>query len=302
MRVRFPETRAVHISEALDTFVVQLRADGRVGSTIDQYRRHVGLLARWLAETGGPTEVERIQHQDLARFLSSPVVQCRHDGQPRKATSANGLRTSLRCFFAFVFDAGFTERNAGRLVRRAKCGTPPPRALPPGDCKRLLSALAKRQDPKGRRDHALVSLLVGAGLRIGSAVALRVEDLDLRQGIARLRCMKADRPAQAILAPGVVTVLRAYLGRRREGPVFESRPGKAIDVRQARRRLEQALEAAGAKQRCTPHGLRHAFAVALLAKTGNLRLVQRALGHSSVASTTVYAALDDQAVRRALSA
>ncbi len=292
----------MHLTEALETFVVQLRADGRAGSTIDQYRRHVGLLARWLAETGGLTDVERVTHQDLARFLSSPVVQCRHDGKPRKATSANGLRTSVRCFFAFVHDAGFTDRNAAKLVRRAQCGSPPPRALPPTDCRRLLTSLAKRKDPKGRRDHALFSLLLGAGLRIGSALALRVEDLDLREGTALLRKTKADRPAQAILSPGVVNTLRTYLGKRRDGPVFESAPGRAIDVRQARRRLEQALEAAGTRNRVTPHGLRHSFAVALLGRTGNLRLVQRALGHASVASTTVYAALDDRAVRRALSA
>jgi len=288
------------IDQALERYVVQLQADGRVASTIDQVRRYVELLARWLKEHGQPTDVRAITHEHLAGFLASDKVRQRHDGRSRRATSANVLRSKLRSFFSYVADAGYAERNAAKLVQRAKCGPPPPHTLPPEDCRRLLASLAKRKDPRGRRDHALFSLLLAAGLRIGSAVALRIEDLDLPQGTALLRKSKADRPAQAFLSPEVVCTLRAYIGKRRGGPLFESAPGKAIDVRQARRRLTQALEAAGIQRRATPHSLRHAFAVNLLTRTQNLRLVQKAMHHASIASTCAYAAVADDAVRRAL--
>jgi integrase/recombinase XerC len=288
------------IDQALERYVVQLQADGRVASTIDQVRRYVGLLARWLREQGQPTDVRAITHEHLARFLASDTVGQRHDGRPRRATSANVLRSKLKSFFSYVAAAGYAERNAAALVRRAKCGPPPPRTLPPADCRRLLASLARHKDPLGRRDHALFSLLLGAGLRIGSAVALRIEDLDFDAGVAWLRRMKGDSPQQVLLAPGVARTLRAFLGRRREGPVFESGPGMAIDVRQARRRLTQALEAAGIKRRATPHSLRHAFAIDLLTRTQNLRLVQKAMHHASIASTCAYAAVADDAVRRAL--
>ena len=292
----------MRLDSALDAYVVQLHADGRAESTIDQVRRYILLLERWLQAQGETTDVERITHEQLARFLSSDAVRQRADGQPRRATSANVLRSKVRSFFAYAADAGYAERNAARLVRRAKCGPPPPRTLPPADCRHLLASLARRKDPLGRRDHALFSLLLGAGLRIGSAVALRVEELDLDEGVASLRKTKDDRPAHVLLAPGLVRVLRAYLGKRREGPVFESAPGRPLNVRQARRRLTQALEAARIERRATPHSLRHSFAMALLARTGDLRLVQQALGHASVASTVTYAACGDIRLRRALAA
>jgi integrase/recombinase XerC len=102
------------------------------------------------------------------------------------------------------------------------------------------------------------------------------------------------------LPPRVVKALRACVGERRAGAVFESAPGRAIDARQVRRRLAQALHAAGITRAVSPHGLRHSFATGLLARTGNLCLVQRALHHRSIASTTVYAAMDDAAVRNAI--
>jgi integrase/recombinase XerD len=291
----------MHIEKALAAYLLQLQADGRAASTRDQVCRHVRLLSRWLQDGNGPTRVEKIGHEDLARFLASPVVLCRDDGGPRSAPSTNQLRSSIRTFFAYLDGAGYVDRNPARLIRRARCASPPPRALPPADCRRLLSTLAKRRDSRGQRDHALVALLLGAGLRISSAVALRVEDLDLDEGVGLLRKAKGDRPAEVFLAPGVVRTLRTYLGKRRDGPVFESAPGRCLDVRQARRRLAQAIEAADIERRVTPHTLRHSFATQLLARTGNVRLVQRALGHQSIASTAIYAVMGDDALRRALS-
>jgi len=212
----------------------------------------------------------------------------------------NVLRSSLRAFFGYLHAAGRTPRNAAALVRRAKCGPRPPRTLPPADCQRLLAWLATRKDPRGRRDHALFSLLLGAGLRIGAAVALRVEDLDLDQGIAHLRKDKGDRPAQVLLSPRVVRMLRAYLGERSEGVAFESAPGRAIDVRQARRRLAQALKAAGIARPCTPHTLRYGFGAAIYKRTGDLMITQQALGHRSIASTAMYVRAETEALRAVL--
>jgi len=290
----------VQLADATRRYLVQLQADGRAASTIAQYERHLRLLDRWLAGTGRTRDIRRLTHEDIAVFLISPEATRRPDGASKKATAMNVLRSSLRAFFGYLHAVGRAPRNAAALVRRAKCGPAPPRTLPPADCQRLLAWLAKKKDPRGRRDHALFSLLLGAGLRIGSAVALRVEDLDLDQGIAHLQKDKGDRPAEVFLSAGVVRTLRAHLGRRSEGPVFESGPGTAIDVRQARRRLMQALEAAGIKRRATPHSLRHAFAINLLTRTQNLRLVQKAMHHASIGSTCAYAAVADDAVRRAL--
>ena len=115
----------MRLEEALDRYLTQLRADGRSAHTAGQYRRHIALLGSWLREHGRSDAVEKIDHETLAQFLSSPSARTRPDGKTKKATSANALRTSLRTFFRYAHEAGYTQSNPARLVRRALCGTPP---------------------------------------------------------------------------------------------------------------------------------------------------------------------------------
>src|SRR5882672_10338302 len=117
------------ITEALSRYLTQLRADGRSEHTAGQYCRHVTLLAAWLGEGKNSTDVEKVSHEQLAAFLASPRARTRSDGKTKKATTANALRTSLRTFFRYAHEAGYTQSNPARLVRRALCGTPPIRAL-----------------------------------------------------------------------------------------------------------------------------------------------------------------------------
>lgn len=281
--------RNMRISDALEEFLLQLDADGRSSHTRDQYERHVRALARWHS---GP--IEAVTHETLARFLVSSEVRLRPDGKPKKATAVNALRTSVRCFFAYLAASGVLERDPARLVRRARCATPPPKALAPDDQERLLTVL-RLQD--GGRDYALFHLLLGAGLRIGSALALEVGDLDLDRGEVHVRKAKGDRPTIVLLARDLVDHLRGYLADRVEGPLFQG-----MGPRHANRRLRHWLARAGVSGPASCHSLRHSFAMRVYGKTGDLLVTKAALGHASIASTTVYARADRERVREALGA
>ncbi|HET8692703.1 MAG TPA: tyrosine-type recombinase/integrase [Steroidobacteraceae bacterium] len=170
------------------------------------------------------------------------------------------------------------------------------------DQRRLLDALAAARDPEGRRDHALIATMLGSGIRVGSAVALDVEDLDLERGEVRLRTAKGDRPSQAVLPRGVAELLRGYVAGRRDGPLFPGRRGERITARHFARRLQCWLRRAGVERPASPHTLRHSFAARVYARTGDLLVTQAALGHASIASTTVYARCDRERVREAVGA
>ena len=149
------------IEDTLARYVTQLEADGRSHHTINQYRRHIGLVASWLRERGNEAAVEDIDHETLALFLASPAARTRPDGRTKKATSANALRTSLRTFFRYAHEAGYCRSNPARLVRRALCGTPPPRAMSDEEQGRFLIALGAGVGPEAKRDHALFALKIG---------------------------------------------------------------------------------------------------------------------------------------------
>ena len=82
----------------------------------------------------------------------------------------------------------------------------------------------------------LVELLLATGIRIGSALALDVEDLDFGHGEMALRRAKNDRPATGIMPVAVAEKLRAFVGDRAAGPVFVARC-RRISTRHCQRRL-----------------------------------------------------------------
>jgi site-specific recombinase XerC len=288
------------INEALSRYLTQLRADGRSEHTACQYRRHITLLLTWLHSTRYSAEVARVDHETLAQFLSSPCARTRPDGGTKKATSTNALRTSLRTFFRYCHEAGYVRSNPARLIRRALCGTPPIRALSEDEQGRLIKALAEGTGLIVERDRMLFVLLLGSGIRIGSALALDVGDVDLERGELALRKTKGDVPTSVPLARSLRDHLHGFIGGRTTGPLFRGANGRAMSARHVQRRLQLWCGRAGIGRNVSPHSLRHSFAIRIYRKTRDLLLVQAALRHRSIASTTVYARTDDAAVRAAV--
>jgi integrase/recombinase XerD len=290
----------MNIEKALSLFLVQLEADGRSPHTIGQYRRHVRALARWLAAERLPLDVAAVTHEDVARFVASPTVRCRQDGTPKTGTSVNAMRSSLRGFFSYLHEAGYVAANPTRLLRRAVCSPPPPRALTDDEQRRLLEVLDGGETYEALRDAALVRTMLGTGLRLSSALALRVEDMDLQARELVIRCAKGSRPDRLPVSREVARVLAEWVGDRTSGPLFPSRGWRPMSARHAQRRFRAAVRRAGISREISPHCCRHRFATNLYRACGDLGLVQAALRHRSIASTLVYARVDDQRLRAAI--
>jgi site-specific recombinase XerC len=147
----------------------------------------------------------------------------------------------------------------------------------------------------------LFKLLLRAGLRLGSALGLDVQDLDLVEGTARIRA-KGGRRERVFLPAATRGELAAFLAGRTRGPVFASQSGRRLSPRHVQRRFAQVRVTAGLPAAVTCHSLRHSFGTALLARSGDIELVRRALSHRSVSSTQVYARCGDDRLRAAVGA
>jgi len=278
----------VQITEALTKFLVQLEADGRSCHTIAQYSRHIRLLAHWIAEVGHSGEISAISHEGLAEFLVAPAASTRPDGGRKKATSTNALRSSIRNFFRYLHQAGYIDQDPARLIRRALCSPPPPRALTEDETARLMATLEAAEGFEGRRDYALFHTMLATGIRLGSAVAVNSGDIDLDEGVLMLRETKGDRPDVVFLGREISKHLQAFIGERAHGPLFTGRHGHRLSHRHVQRRFSQWQEKAGITRRASCHCLRHTFATSLYKKTNDIFIVQAALRHRSITSTVVY--------------
>jgi integrase/recombinase XerC len=288
----------MHVQAALQAFLLQLQADGRSPHTIGQYRRHGRSLVAWLAQTRAPTTVAKLTPDLLARFFADDAAKNSCRGGAKKAVSLNAMRTSIRCFAAHLHQSGLVATNPARMLRRARCAPPPPRALHADEQKRLLAVLGKATGDEAARDRMLVELLLGTGIRLGSALALDVGDLDFEHGEIRLRTTKNDRPCTAVMPAALAKSLKAFVSGRTEGPVFLAGDHR-VSMRHVQRRLAGWFVKAGIQGR-SAHSLRHSFACTLLGRTGDLRLVQAAMNHASIVSTTIYTAVDRAKLRAAV--
>ena len=142
------------------------------------------------------------------------------------------------------------------------------------------------------RDHAILELLYGGGLRVGEICSLHVEDLQLETGRAQVRG-KGDKERIVPLGRSAVESLERYLalgrpeleGTTRQRTLFLSVRGKPL-TRQWVWEMVRAASPVGNK--ASPHKLRHSCATHMVEHGADLRSVQTLLGHADIATTQIY--------------
>jgi site-specific recombinase XerD len=162
----------------------------------------------------------------------------------------------------------------------------PPEPLAGDEVRRLLDACGS-ESSTALRNRALIATIWRSGLRIAEALALEPRDLD--DGVVRVRRGKGSKSRVVALDPEAVAVLQAWLERKARlgvgGPIFSTLKGKSMLSSYVRNLLPRLARKAGIAKRCHAHGLRHSFAASLADERVDVRVIQRALGHSSLATT-----------------
>jgi site-specific recombinase XerD len=279
------------LSSAIYCFHTQLRADGKSSSTQQAYLCDLNAFADWF---GPGIEVKSITPEIITKYLSSEDFTRTRIGRPKNVVSLNRSKSAIRTFFRFTVDAGYLKRNPGRLIRLARIGPSPPRPIPPSDVKKLLSTMKKHDDVLASRDHAMFTLMLGTGIRLGSLVTLNIADVCFETGTLAVR--SKGRAAQLVyLNTVLVKELRHHLKvlDAHSPALFRTRAGRRVQARQIQLRFRKWLRAAGIDRPHTVHSLRHTFATRLYERTGDLRLVQRALGHNQIGTTEIYTQVAD---------
>lgn len=232
---------------------------------------------------------------EVSRFMTR---QCRR-------LSPGGLErvaTSLRSFLGFALMEGLITTPLANAVpsvaRWSVAGLP--RGLAPAEVKALLAS-CDRATPTGRRDYAMLILLVRLGLRAAEVAALRLDDIDWRAGEIVVRG-KGHTEERLPLPPDVGAAIAAYLQHRRprwpEREVFlrVAAPIRRLDPQSVSDRVRVAAERAGVGS-FGAHRLRHTAGTEMLRGGASLTEVAQVLRHRRVATTAIYAKVDHRALR-----
>ena len=285
---------------AIRRFLTQLAADGRSGLTLSVYRLE---LARFGKRAGLRTDVGRIRPPAIAAYLTSPEALVSPDGTKRSTRTVNRTRTVIRLLFSYLEGTDAIRKSPAALLRNARTDRPIPKVLNAEEEKHFIATLERmgKTAPIGRRDQVLFTLLLRSGMRLAAALALDVADVDLTTGVA-VTAGKHGRIQQVFLPKTTAKLLKRFLRDQAvtAGAVFRGRGGTRLSPRQAQYRFRKVLAEAAIERPMTVHSLRHTFATRLQERTGDLRLVQQALGHRSLGTTEVYAGLTAGVLRAVL--
>jgi len=156
------------------------------------------------------------------------------------------------------------------------------------------------------RDLAIVSLLLGTGMRVSECVGIDLQHLDLREN-AVLVTRKGGKEVVLYFGDEVREALNAYLSQRREmiplpgheRALFLSGQNRRITDRAVQLLVKKYASSATPLKHITPHKLRSSFGTQLYKETGDIYLVSTALGHANVDTTRKhYAHIEDEDRRK----
>ncbi len=257
--------------------------------TVDAYRRDLAALANF---RGGPVADATVE--ELERWLAS----MRANGL---AASTIARRVSaVRSYFCHLVLIGTRAENPAASLQLPRRARTLPRALSPVETERLIDA-ATGTGPRSLRDHALVELLYGAGLRVSEAVGLEKGSVAVEERVVRVlgkggkeRLVPLGRPA-AEAVRRYLALGRPHLDRRYRPELFLNARGGPLTRAGAFLILRKLAERAGLEPtRVHPHLLRHSFATHLLEGGADLRSVQEMLGHADLGTTERYTHVSDR--------
>jgi site-specific recombinase XerD len=183
---------------------------------------------------------------------------------------------------------------------------PRPRRLPTVLTPAEAVALLRVANPRyrtGHRDRCLMQLMLHAGLRAAEVLALTVYDLDWLSGQLTVRQGKGKKDRILWLNEPVLDDLRRWRARRpaqAQGLLFTTLKGTPIHANALRAMVKRRSGKAGLTKDVHPHLLRHTFATELYRQTKDIRLVQKALGHSDLSTTMIYTHIVDADLAAAL--
>lgn len=166
-------------------------------------------------------------------------------------------------------------------------------------------ALLKQPNPRyptGLRNLCLMRVMLDAGLRASEVLKLTVFDIDWRSG--KLKVVQGKGSKDRILWLNEDCLLLVQRWREKRPPntdlLFPTLAGNVLDDRYLRAMVKRYGKKADITKDIHPHTLRHTFATDLYSQTKNIRMVQKALGHSDLSTTMIYTHIVDDEMEEAL--
>jgi site-specific recombinase XerD len=254
----------------------------------------------YMQETVTIEWLKTIKPEHVHKFLH----YCRSARQNASVTSARKA-AAIKTFFSFLKKAGYIKQNVASEIETPRTTRTLPVYLDTVEAKQLLATIPDSAFPE--RDRCITAFFLYLGLRVSELVMLDIDSID--GDVVRIRGT-GRKEREVVLNKACMTALKRYLERERmelsdseqpEKALFLSREKRRISARTVQRIVKKAAQSCGIPtQNVTPHILRHTFAARFHNAGVSIHALQRMLGHASIATTQIYAHVDNREIRKAM--
>ena len=252
----------------LEKLETELKLRGFSDKTIRSYMAHNRSFLNYIKK-----KPKEITQEDIKIYLAYVMSERNY-----KPASTNLAISALRFFYEEILG-----KNIFKKIKPPKIEKKIPDALAMEEVGKLIDSI------KNEKHNLLVELMYASGLRVSEAVSIKIDDLNLEEGLGTIREGKGRKDRHIIISQSLLPKIKNYLEKRGidSGYLFPGREGH-ISTRMAQKIVTDAAKAAGIKKRVYCHILRSSFATHLLENNVDIRKIQVLLGHSSISTTERY--------------
>jgi len=265
----------------LEKLKTELKLRGYSQKTVATYLAHNQNFLTYIQK-----QPETITEDDIRTYIAHLMGE-----KELKPASVNLVISSLKFFYSEVL-----KKDLFNGIKTIKKEKKLPIVLTKEEIRQLLNAI---ENPKHR---LLVELMYSSGLRVSECVSLKINDLELQEGLGTVRSGKGKKDRNIILSKNLMKHLTAYLASRSDQNtyIFNIRDSH-IGARQAQKVVKEAAKMANIKKRVFCHALRSSFATHLLESGTDIRVIQELLGHANLSTTERYTKVSREQIKKVIS-
>lgn len=264
--------------------------------TIRNYAIDLTAFENFILKSENPQQtipINSIDRKTIRNFLAHLTASGSH-----KKTIVRRL-SAIRSFFKYAFENKLAAANPTETLETPKLEKKIPNSLTYEHVKKLFQ-LPDLTSYLGLRDRVIMELFYSSGMRVSELIGLNRNDIDTGSLLIKLKGKgKKERivPITKNAAYWIDSYLKSPERHREENghkaqedpeAVFLNKWGKRLTTRSVDRSFEAYLKQSGLAGKATPHTLRHTIATHWLENGMDLKTIQIMLGHSSLATTTIY--------------
>lgn len=278
-------------------FKLSCQTEGLSPKTTEWYTSFLQRFLSFLEQSELPTRLDRIEKIHIRRFILYLQQEARtpHTNKPLSGATVQGYVRTLKAFFAWAEREEYTPANLMVKIPVPKAET---RVIATFTETQIQNLFTLCLSSKGHsiRNMVILLLLLDCGLRVSELVGIELNDIDLEEGVIKIRKAKGNKERYVPVGSVVQKAVWNYINTSRPGP-FSTRVNNLLlndnGLPLTRNGVQQMLRRYGRKAgiagvRCSPHTLRHTFARNYLLNGGDIFSLQKILGHSSLASVRMY--------------